>query len=575
MDYKDLYRSWLESPALSGAERDELQAIRHDEKEIESRFFAPLQFGTAGLRGVVGMGVNRMNIYTVRQATQAIANLIRSLDETAKKRGVAISYDCRINSREFAEEVSSVLAANGISVHLFDEMRPTPELSFTIRHLRCIAGINITASHNPKEYNGYKVYWEDGAQVPPEEASVIAKEMEKTDIFTGVRRMPFDDAKKSGLVRMIGSEIDEAFLENVMKTSVNPDCVKAVADDLRLVYTPFHGTGYKLVPEALSRLGCRNIRCVEEQMIPDGTFPTVKSPNPENKEGFALAIELAKKENIDLIIGTDPDADRIGVVLRDPAGEYNPITGNQLGVLLIDYLIRAKKKKGTLPKNAAAIKTIVTTEMARAVCERNCVSCFDTFTGFKFMAEKIKEFEETRLYSCIIAFEESYGYLIGGHVRDKDAVTAAVLITEMAAYYKAKNMTLYDALNRLFETYGYYQEYTINTVMPGVDGLQRMQRLMDDLRANPPSTIGDTPVSRVRDYLSGHARCLASGKTEALEISGSNVLYFELSDKTSFIVRPSGTEPKIKTYILASAKTKEDAQEKVRRYTEAAAELIK
>ncbi|MCX7615500.1 MAG: phospho-sugar mutase, partial [Clostridiales bacterium] len=447
--------------------------------------------------------------------------------------------------------------------------------SFAIRHLHAISGINITASHNPKEYNGYKVYWEDGAQLPPEEASVVAKEMDKIDIFAGIKNIPFENAQNTGFVRLIGNDIDEEFLKNVMKAAVNPEFVKTVSDEMALVYTPFHGTGYKLVPEALRRLGYKNICYVDKQMIPDGNFPTVKSPNPEEKAGFELAISLAKEKNIDLIIGTDPDADRIGVVLRDSSGEYNPISGNQIGVLLIDYLIQAKKLNHTLPQNAAVIKTIVTTEMARVLAEKNGVPCFDTFTGFKFMAEKIKEFEESGSFSFLIAFEESYGYLIGNHARDKDAVTAAVLISEMAAYYKTKKMTLYDALQKLYQEYGFFQENTINSVMPGVDGLTHMTKLMDNLRAYPPARIGGTPVLRVRDYLSGQTRYIVTGQTEPLDISGSNVLYFELVDNTRFIVRPSGTEPKIKTYILASGDSKEVLQEKVNRYTKASAELIK
>ncbi|MDP4110242.1 MAG: phospho-sugar mutase [Bacillota bacterium] len=573
--YDEIYRTWLNSPVISDEEREELRQIENNGEEIESRFYAPLVFGTAGLRGLLGMGLNRMNVYIVRQVTQGIANLISSLGESAKMRGVAIAYDCRLKSDVFAKEASSVLSGNGICVFLFESMRPTPELSFAIRQLHCIAGINITASHNPKEYNGYKVYWEDGAQLPPKEASAVAAETETIDIFTGVKTTPFEKAKETGLIHMIGKEIDEQFLKKVLDSAVDPDCVKNAPDDFKLVYTPFHGTGYRLVPEALSRLGCRSVFCVPEQMIPDGAFPTVKSPNPEEKAGFALAIDYAKKENIDLIVGTDPDADRIGVVFRDKSGDYIPLSGNQVGVLLADYIIRARRKKGTLPENAAVIKSLVTTEMARKICEKNSVACIDTFTGFKFMAERIKEFEENGAYSCILAFEESIGYLIGNHVRDKDAVTASVLIAEMAAYYKTKNMTLGDALQELFKTYGCFAECTVNSVMPGVDGLLHMSELMASLRKNPPLKIGGTPVLYLRDYLSGKKLNIENNKTEPLELSGSDVLYFGLSDGTRFIIRPSGTEPKIKTYILASGESLKEAMDRTERYKNAVGDLIK
>ena len=569
MDYRTEYQKWLSSAVLSQAEHLELEAIADDEKEQESRFFAPLSFGTAGLRGVLGMGLNRMNIYTVRQATQGIAELVVSCGEEAMARGVAVCHDCRIMSPEFAREVASVLAGNGIAVHIFDAMRPTPELSFAIRALHCIAGINITASHNPKEYNGYKVYWEDGAQLPPKEADIAAQAIAATDIFTGAKRMDFDEGLARGLIRWMGEEMDEAFLREARAMAINPACVEAVADSFKLVYTPFHGTGYQLVPEILRRLGYRHILCVPEQMVPDGAFPTVKSPNPEDKAGFALAIELARKNDVDLIIGTDPDADRVGIVLKNSAGEYVTLSGNQVGVLLADYIIGAHRRAGTLPKNAAIIKTIVTTEMARRVAEQNGVKCFETFTGFKFMAEKIKQFEEEGSYRYLLAYEESYGYLMGDYARDKDAVTASMLIAEMAAYYRTQGMTLYDAMQKLYETYGYYSERTISLVMPGVDGLKDMARLMKTLREAPPQDIAGTPVSRVRDYADGTVRS-QDGTVEKMELSGSNVLYFELQDGSVFIVRPSGTEPKIKIYLMASGKDAAQAAAKIERYTAAA-----
>ncbi|MFQ6832996.1 phospho-sugar mutase, partial [Butyricicoccus pullicaecorum] len=489
MNYMAEYERWLASPALTADERAELEAIRGDEDAIKDRFFAPLSFGTAGLRGVLGVGLYRMNRFTVGAATQGLANLIVQNGSEACARGVAIAYDSRHFSPEFAQLAACILAANGISVKLYDELRPTPELSFAIRYYGTIAGINITASHNPKEYNGYKVYWEDGAQLPPKEADVVAKEMGALDFFADVKTMDFEEAKAQGLVKMMDWQTDEAYLKEVLKVAINPDCVKQVADDFKLVYTPFHGAGYRLVPEILKRIGYKHIICVPEQMVIDGDFPTVKSPNPENKEGFHLAIDLAKANGVDLIIGTDPDADRTGIVLKNGEGEYVTLSGNQVGVLLIDYVITAKKLTGTMPEHPAVLKSLVTTEMARAAAEKNGVDCFDTFTGFKFLAEKIKQFETTGSHEYLFAFEESYGYLAGDYARDKDAVTASMLIAEMAAYYRTKGMTLYDAMQTMYEKYGYYTEQTISITMPGVAGLERMKELMAELRATPLTEV--------------------------------------------------------------------------------------
>lgn len=569
MTYMDEYGIWRNSGALTEEEVKELSAIEGDEHEIESRFFAPLAFGTAGLRGVLGMGTHRMNRYTVRQATQGLANLIKAQGRKAKSRGVAICFDCRIMSPEFAREAACVLAANGILVYLFESLRPTPELSFVIRALECIAGINITASHNPKEYNGYKVYWEDGAQLPPAHADVAAAEIAKTDLFTGAKTMDFDGAVKKDKIIMIGEEVDEAFLQCVLAESVKADVIDP---EFKLVYTPFHGTGAKLVPEALRRRGFTQVLCVPEQMEPDGTFPTVKSPNPENPEGFALAIELARREDVDLIIGTDPDADRVGIVVQDASGAYVPLTGNQVGVLLLDYLIRARRAAGTLPERPCALKTIVTSEMVRAVCEKQGIALFETFTGFKFLAEKIGSLQEEG-YDYLLAFEESYGYLVGDFCRDKDAVTASMLIAEMAADYRARGMSLAQAMDALYEEYGYYGEHTENVVMPGVDGLRDMQALMARLRNDPPREIAGTKVTRVRDYLDGSARNLQDSSIETVELAGSDVLYFELEDQTSFIVRPSGTEPKIKIYVLASGENRAAVEAKREKYKAAARAL--
>ncbi len=575
MDYRAEYEKWLQSEALSDEERAELLAIEGDEKEIEDRFYAPLKFGTAGLRGVLGMGINRMNIYTVRQATQGLAALIKGMGRKTMKRGVAIAMDCRIMSCEFAKEAACVLAGNGIKAYLFESLRPTPELSFAVRAIGCIAGINITASHNPKEYNGYKAYWEDGAQLPPKEADVVLSEIEKTDIFSGISSMDFEKAKKKKLITIIGEEVDEAFLFNALGCAINKEAVAEVSDSFKIVYTPFHGAGYKLVPEALARLGLRHVISVPEQSEPDGMFPTVISPNPENKEGFELAIELAKKENIDLIIGTDPDADRVGTVVRNNEGEYVTISGNQMGVLLLDYIIKAKKERGELPSDAFAIKTIVTTEMARAVAEANGVSMFDTFTGFKFIAEKIAALEEEGNKSFLLGYEESYGYLVGDFCRDKDAVTASVMIAEMAAYHKTKGKTLYDALCDLFAEYGYYAEKTINIVMPGVDGLSRMKELMKSLHESPVSELAGAKVVRSFDYLAGVVRDSASGKDSSLELSGSDVIAYETDDNTRFVIRPSGTEPKIKIYILTHSESEAACSELIEKYEAAAKEIIK
>ncbi len=560
--YRETYDHWLHAAALSPAERQELEAIGNDDKEIESRFFGPLEFGTAGLRGTMKVGLHHMNVHVVRHATQAFAEVILAEGPEAVKRGVAVCHDCRNQGRAFAEEVCAVMAGNGIPTRIFDALRPTPELSFAVREYGCIAGVNVTASHNPKEYNGYKVYWADGAQLPPQHADAVAKKMGEIDIFDGIKRMDFQEALKAGLVTIMAEETDEKFLSNVMAQATDKAVVAKVADQFKMVYTPFHGTGHKLIPEALKRLGMKHVLCVPEQMVLDGNFPTVASPNPENPEGFALAVELANKEGADFILGSDPDADRIGLMVRGKDGNFIVLTGNQTGVLLLDYVIGAKKRMGTLPANAVALKTIVTTEMARKVCEVNNVQMFDTFTGFKFMAEKKNALEKTGEGKVIFSYEESYGYMMGDFVRDKDAVTASLVATEMAAWYYDRGMTLYDALQELFAKYGIYQEKTLNLVMPGLDGLQKMKDLMANLRKNPPKAIGGQEVALWKDYLDGSCKD-ASGKNSPMELSGSNVLRFELSDGTSVIVRPSGTEPKVKVYILTQGESMDSCQSKI------------
>ena len=575
LDYMREYEKWLQSGALTADEVQELQSIAGDEKEIESRFYGPLEFGTAGLRGTMKVGLHQMNVYVIRWATQGFANVICAEGEDAKKRGVAICMDCRHHSMEFARAAAEVCAANGIHVRIFESLRPTPELSFAVREYGCQAGINVTASHNPKEYNGYKVYWEDGAQLPPHHAAAIAAALEKIDIFTGVKRMDFDEAVKAGLIETMGDETDRKFMANVMDMVNDYDSVARVADTFQVVYTPFHGCGHKLVPEALTRLGIKHLHCVPEQMVIDGDFPTVVSPNPENPEGFYLAIALADKVKADFIVGTDPDSDRVGIMVRNKEGKFQPVSGNQTGVLLSDYLYGAMKRSGKLPENPVMLKTIVTTEMARKVAEAHGVTCYDTFTGFKFMAEKKNQLESAGEGKVVFSYEESYGYMLGDYVRDKDAVTASLLLTEMAAWYATQGMTLYDALDVLYKKYGWYGEKTHNLVMPGLDGLEKMANLMKALRQTPPTEISGVAVVRRKDYTDGSVVDCATGVVSEMELKGSNVLRYELADGTTILVRPSGTEPKIKVYILTIGKDAVERDANIEKYGQWAEALAK
>ena len=574
-DYMREYEKWLHSGALTADEVKELEAIAGDEKEIESRFYGPLEFGTAGLRGTMKVGLHQMNVYVIRWATQGFANVICAEGEEAKRRGVAICMDCRHHSMEFARAAAEVCAANGIHVRIFESLRPTPELSFAVREYGCQAGINVTASHNPKEYNGYKVYWEDGAQLPPHHAAAIAAELEKIDIFTGVKRMDFDEAVQAGRIETLGDETDRKFMRHVMDMVNDYDSVAKVADTFQVVYTPFHGCGHKLVPEALTRLGIKHLHCVPEQMVIDGDFPTVASPNPENPEGFYLAVELADKVKADFIVGTDPDSDRVGIMVRDREGKFRPVSGNQTGVLLSDYLYGAMKRSGRMPEKPVMLKTIVTTEMARKVAEAHGVTCYDTFTGFKFMAEKKNQLEAAGEGKVVFSYEESYGYMLGDYVRDKDAVTASLLLTEMAAWYAAQGMTLYDALDVLYQKYGWYGEKTHNLVMPGLDGLEKMANLMKSLRENPPAEISGVAVVRRKDYADGSVVDCATGAVSAMELKGSNVLRYELADGTAILVRPSGTEPKIKVYVLTIGRDAAERDANLEKYGEWAEALAR
>jgi len=551
--FMEEYLYWLESDVVDSATKEELRSIVNDPQEIEGRFKAMLSFGTAGLRGTMKAGIGNMNVYTVRYATQGLANLIIEKGgqvggDSPEGNGVAIAYDSRNNSALFAREAASVLAANGIKSYLFDDLRPTPELSFAVRETGSLAGINITASHNPKEYNGYKAYWADGAQLGPEHANVVSSEIAKIDIFKDVKTMDFDEALQLGLIEMLGEEMDETYLAKVMETSITRKYIDQVAKEMKIVFTPFHGAGYKLVPEILKRQGYGAIIPVEEQMIPDGNFPTVKSPNPENTEGFALAIEYAKKNGAELVIGVDPDSDRCGVVVKS-GDDYKVLSGNQIACLMLDYIIKARRETGTMPDNAFACKSIVSTVMANKICEMNDVKMFEVLTGFKFIGEKIKQYHETGEYTFIFGFEESIGFLGGTYARDKDAVFAAMMMAEVGCYYKAKGMSVYDGLQELYKKYGYYIEKTDSTVFGGYDAQDRMSAVMTKIRAEQPSDIG-LAIESVKDYQAG-----VPGFTK------SNVLFYYLDDGCAVAIRPSGTEPKIKTYVMAQGDSAEKAEE--------------
>ena len=561
-NYLENYEKWLKSDALSEEEKSELQSIANDPKEIELRFTAGLSFGTAGLRGTMKTGMNAMNRHTVAHATQGLANLI--LAQGRANDGVAVAYDSRINSQLFAETAACVLAANGVHAYLFDALRPTPELSFALRELGCVAGINITASHNPKEYNGYKAYWEDGAQLPPEHADTVSAEINALDIFRDVKTMKLSDALEKELITMIGAEIDEKYLANVQAQAVNPSAVKNVADDLRIVYTPLHGTGHKLVPEIMRRVGLKHLYTVEEQMVIDGSFPTVKKPNPEYPEVFELGIKIANEVGSDLIVATDPDADRVGVMTRTADGSFITISGNQMGALLIDYIITAYRETNTMPHNPYAVKSIVTSELAAKICAANGVKMHNVLTGFKFIGEVIKNYEKTGDGSFLFGFEESYGYLKGTYARDKDAVVASMLICEMTAFYKAKGMTLSDALTALFEKYGFCYESNVEIYMEGLDGAARMAALMDTLRNNPPASFGGEPVALVGDYLK--ETFTENGQVRPTGLPRANVLYYRLQNGDVIVARPSGTEPKIKFYYMLEAADKASAEQKLKSY---------
>ena len=573
MSYMETYREWCTNPYFSEETRAELEAIKDNEAEIEDRFYRQLEFGTGGLRGVIGAGTNRMNIYTVRQATQGLANYI--ISQNGQEKGVAIAHDSRIMSPEFAEEAALCLNANGIRAYVFDSLRPTPELSFAVRELGCVSGIVITASHNPREYNGYKVYWEDGAQITPPHDKNILAEVAKVTSFTQVKTMTKEDAVKAGLFVTIGKEIDDRYMEELKKQSIHPEIIKEMAKDIKIVYTPLHGTGNLPVRRVLKELGFKNVYVVPEQELPDGDFPTVSYPNPEAAEAFELGLALGKKVDADLILATDPDADRLGVYVKDSkTGEYHSLTGNMSGCLIGDYVIGQRKALYGLPEDGAFIRSIVSTNMADAIAKYYGIQLVEVLTGFKFIGQKILEFEKTGKGTYLFGMEESYGCLTGTYARDKDAVDASMTLCEAAAYYKTKNMTLWDAMLAMYERYGYYKDDVTAITLKGIEGLAKIQEIMNTLRENAPAEIGGYKVTEVRDYKKDTITDTATGAVKPTGLPASNVLYYELEDDAWVCVRPSGTEPKVKFYLGVKGTSLEDADAKSKALSEAVHAMI-
>ncbi len=556
------YNNWLNEPYFDKATKEELEAIKDNEKEIEDRFYKELEFGTAGLRGVIGAGTNRINKYIVRKTTQGLANYIKTQGKEAKNRGVAIAYDNRHMSREFAEECACVLTANGIKAYLFKDLRTTPELSFAIRYLNCISGIVITASHNPPEYNGYKVYWEDGAQIATDRAEAIIDSIASIKDFSSIETLNIDQAKEEGLLIYLDEKIDNAYIEAIKKQSLRGDIIEEVRDDFKVVYTPLHGTGNIPVRRVLKEIGFNNVFVVAEQELPDPNFSTVEYPNPEDKKAFKLAIELAKEKDAHLIMGTDPDCDRVGAIVKDKDEEYIVLTGNQTGALLVNYILQGLKEKNKLPENGLIIKTIVTSEMGTNIAKEYKLETINTLTGFKYIGEKIKEFEKTGEKTFLFGYEESYGYLAGTHARDKDAVVASMLICEMAAYYHSKDMNLYDALIDLYSKYGYFLEDLKSITLEGKDGLEKMQSIMKYFRTNTLKTIGDKNVVYIEDYQLQERTCLQGNcKVEEINLPKANVIKFILEDEGWVCLRPSGTEPKLKVYCGFKSNSMEKSKE--------------
>lgn len=566
VDYREAYESWLKDDYFDEEIKRELREIAADEKEIEDRFYRELEFGTGGLRGVIGAGTNRMNIYTVRKATQGLANYI--IRAKGQEKGVAIAYDSRRMSPEFAKEAALCLNSNGVKTYIFESLRPTPELSFAVRELNCIAGIVITASHNPAEYNGYKVYWEDGAQItPPHDKNILAEVAAVRD-YSEVSTMAEAEAVKLGLYNVIDSGMDDRYMEELKKQSIHPEIIKKMAEDIKIVYTPLHGTGNLPVRRVLKELGFQQVYVVEEQEAPDGNFPTVSYPNPEDPKAFTLALELAARVDADIVLATDPDADRLGVYAKDSkTGEYVSFTGNMSGMLIAEYILRERKAAGTLPDNAALVKTIVTTNMADVLCRDYDVKLVEVLTGFKYIGEQIKLFEENDSYSYVFGLEESYGCLAGTYARDKDACVAVMMLCEVAAAYKAEGKTLWDGMLDIYEKYGYFREDLQTITLKGITGAEQIKGIMEDLRKNPPAVIGGIRVKEVRDYQASVARELETGKESSITLPKSNVLYFDMEDDCWCCARPSGTEPKIKFYIGVKAESLEASDEMLKKVT--------
>ena len=565
MGYKETYESWVNSSYFDDKTREELRGIAADDQEIKERFYKDLEFGTAGLRGIIGAGTNRMNIYVVRKTTQGLANYIISQD--GQKKGVAIAFDSRRMSPEFANEAALCLAANGIKAYIFESLRPTPELSFAVRELGCIAGINITASHNPPEYNGYKVYWEDGAQITPPHDSGIMDEVKKVTDYDQVKTMDKEDAIAAGLYEVIGQKVDDAYIERLKSQVLHMDAIRQMAGELKIVYSPLHGTGNIPARRVLDELGFKHVYVVKEQELPDGEFPTVSYPNPESKEAFELGLALAKEVDADLVLATDPDADRLGVYVKDQQGEYHSLTGNMSGCLLADYEIGQRKELKGLPEDGALIKTIVTTNMADAIARAYGVRLID-------IGQQILGFEENHTGTYLFGFEESYGCLIGTHARDKDAIVATMALCEAAAYYKTQGKTLWDAMIDMYEKYGYYKDDIQSITMKGIEGLEKIQQIMESLRQNPPAEIAGYKVTAARDYKKDTITNLATGEVTATGLPSSNVLYYDLTDDAWLCVRPSGTEPKVKFYYGIKGTSLEDADQKSEAMGKAVLEMI-
>lgn len=561
MDYREVYEQWLANPYFDDATKEELKNIAEEENEIKERFYMDLEFGTAGLRGIIGAGTNRMNIYVVRRATQGLANYIAKVGKQSQ--GVAIAYDSRHMSPEFAQEAALCLAANGIKAYIFESLRPTPELSFAVRHLGCVAGINITASHNPPEYNGYKVYWEDGAQITPPHDTGIMGEVKAISDWNAVKTMDKAQAEKAGLYEVIGQKIDDAYMEELKKQVIHQDAIEAEGKNLKIVYTPLHGTGNIPARRILKELGFENVYVVKEQELPDGAFPTVSYPNPEAAEAFELGLKLAKEVDADLVLATDPDADRLGVRVKDKNGEYHDLTGNMSGCLLANYEIGQRRAvNGSLPEDGALIKTIVTSNLADAIAKGYGVDLIEVLTGFKFIGQQILGFENSGKGTYLFGFEESYGCLIGTYARDKDAIVATMALCEAAAYYKTQGKTLWDAMIEMYDQYGYYKDDIKSITLKGIEGLQKIQEIMDTLRKNPPAEFAGHKVVSARDYKKDTITDLATGEVKPTGLPNSNVLYYDLTDDAWVCVRPSGTEPKVKFYYGVKGTSLEDADEK-------------